>query len=126
MPETTGVAVLTAAVDSVALLRWLNRPEQARTVVLASKTAFAEPDHPRVATFADDARHKMGGCVCCGPPGDLTRMLRAMLPRARRGEIDRVVILTGGATDSARILAALNGDPVVAAVYRADGTSIAI
>jgi hypothetical protein len=42
-----------------------------------------------------------------------------MLPRARLGEIDRVVVVAG---DARRVLAALAGDPVVAAVYRPAGT----
>ena len=119
MPETTPVSVLTGPIDGAALELWLAAPEQARTAVLVNRDGGPVVDHPRVATFADSVRHLMGGCLCCGPPGALTRALRAMLPRARLGEIDRVVVVAG---DVARVVAALAGDPVVAAVYRPAGT----
>ena len=101
------------------MLQWLGADEQARTVVLVSQALGPAVDHPRVATFADTTRHAIVGCACCAPSGDLTRALRAMLPRARRGEIDRVVVVAG---DAARVVGALARDPLVAAVYRPGGT----
>ena len=61
---------------------------------------------------------KGAGCACCAPNGGLTRDLRALLARARRGDIDRVVIETVG--DPAHIEAALRGDPALDAVFRLD------
>ena len=61
------------------------------------------------------------GCLCCTVRGDLARVLREMLPRARRGEIGRVVIETTGLADPVPILATLISDPVAASVYRLDG-----
>lgn len=119
MPETTPVLVLTGPIDRTALSHWLAAPAQARTAVLVNRDGGRVLDHPRVATFTDSVRHPMGGCLCCAPPGALTRALRTMLPRARLGEIDRVVVVAG---DARRVLAALAGDPVVAAVYRPAGT----
>ena len=106
MPETTPVSVLVGPVDRSALLQWLGAAGQARTAVLVSKAMGPAVDHPRVATFVDAARHAIVGCACCAPSGDLTRALRAMLPRARRGEIDRVVVV---AADAARVVGALAG-----------------
>jgi G3E family GTPase len=53
--------------------------------------------------------------------GDLVRVLREMLPRARRGEISRIIIETTGLADPVPILATLMTDAVVASVYRLDG-----
>jgi G3E family GTPase len=44
-----------------------------------------------------------------------------MLPRARRGDIARIVIETTGLADPAPVLATLMTDPVLAAVYQLDG-----
>ncbi len=57
------------------------------------------------------------GCACCVVQGDLHRALRALLPRARRGEIDRVVIETEGPAEAS---VALMNDPVLASVYRVE------
>lgn len=115
MPETTPVAVIGTVPGHEALARWLRLPEQARTAVLLNEAAAPAVVHPMVATFADSPRHPFGGCLCCARPGGLTGALRALLPRARRGEIDRVVVV---AADRSRVLTALASDPVVAAVYR--------
>src|ERR1700744_719522 len=59
----------------------------------------------------------VAGCACCTVQGDLHRALRELLPRARRGDIDHVVIETEGT--SAASVALLNG-PVLASVYRVE------
>jgi G3E family GTPase len=61
------------------------------------------------------------GCLCCTVRGDLARVLREMLPRARRGDISRIVIETTGLADPVPILATLMTDPVAASAYRLDG-----
>jgi G3E family GTPase len=53
--------------------------------------------------------------------GDLARVLREMLPRARRDDISRIVIETTGLADPVPILATLMTDPVAASAYRLDG-----
>ena len=59
----------------------------------------------------------IAGCACCAVTGDLHRALRALLPRARRGDIDHVVIEAEGTAASS---VALMNDPVLAAVYRVE------
>jgi G3E family GTPase len=59
----------------------------------------------------------VAGCACCAVQGDLHRTLRALVPKARRGDIGRVVIETGGPAGPS---VALMADPVLASVYRLD------
>jgi G3E family GTPase len=112
MPETTPVYVVTQPVDARALERFLSEP---RTALLLHADSGIAVDHPMVTRLTGAVRHPLGGCACCGPSDEMTRALRAILPRARRGEVDRVVVV---AVARDRVLAALRNDPVVAAVYR--------
>lgn len=94
MAETTPITVVTGGCA----------PEGAGAVVLT---------HPTIGNTA--------ACRCCGPRDDLVRILRGLLPRARRGEISRVIVETAGDVDPAAIREALMSDVAVASVYRLDG-----
>ena len=124
MPETTPVTVLTGflgAGKTTLLNHLLRQPELARTAVLVNEFGEIGLDHLLVEKLDDSTVLLNAGCLCCSVRGDLVRVLREMLPRARRGEICRVVIETTGLADPAPVLATLTGDPVLASVYRLDG-----
>ena len=78
-------------------------------------------DHLLVEKLDDSIVLLNAGCLCCTVRGDLARVLREMLPRARRDDISRIVIETTGLADPVPILATLMTDPVAAAAYRLDG-----
>jgi G3E family GTPase len=99
----------------------LRQPELANTLVLVNEFGEIGLDHLLVEKIDDNTVLLNAGCLCCTVRGDLSRVLREMLPRARRGEIARVVIETTGLADPAPVLATLLSDPVVGAVYRLDG-----
>lgn len=124
MPETTPVTVLTGflgAGKTTLLNHLLRQPELARTVVLVNEFGEIGLDHLLVEKLDDSTILLNAGCLCCSVRGDLVRVLREMLPRARRGEISRIIIETTGLADPAPVLATLMGDPVLASVYRLDG-----
>jgi G3E family GTPase len=99
----------------------LRRPELARTAVLVNEFGEIGLDHLLVERLDDSTVLLNSGCLCCTVRGDLARVLREMLPRARRGEISRIVIETTGLADPIPILATLMSDPVAASAYRLDG-----
>jgi G3E family GTPase len=78
-------------------------------------------DHLLVEKLDDTTVLLNAGCLCCTVRGDLARVLREMLPRARRDEISRIVVETTGLADPIPILATLMSDPVAASAYRLDG-----
>jgi G3E family GTPase len=124
MTETTPVTVLTGflgAGKTTLLNHLLRRPELARTAVLVNEFGEIGLDHLLVEKLDDNTVLLNAGCLCCSVRGDLTLVLREMLPRARRGEISRIMIETTGLADPAPILATLLADPVVGSVYRLDG-----
>ena len=124
MTEGTPVTVLTGflgAGKTTLLNGLLRRPELAGTAVLVNEFGEIGLDHLLVEKLDDNTILLNAGCLCCTVRGDLARVLREMLPRARRGEIRRIVIDTTGLADPAPILATLMADPVVGAVYRLDG-----
>ena len=124
MTEATPVTVLTGflgAGKTTLLNGLLRRPELAGTAVLVNEFGEIGLDHLLVEKLDDNTILLNAGCLCCTVRGDLARVLREMLPRARRGEIRRIVIETTGLADPAPILATLMADPVVGAVYRLDG-----
>ncbi len=105
--DRTPVFILTGPASRAELLdRWLPMPAFAGTVVLRN----AEASSPMA-----------GGCFCCAGQGDLIRSLRELLPRARRGEVKRVVIDTADYADPAKIAEAIQADRATAAVYRLGG-----
>jgi G3E family GTPase len=124
MAETTPVTVLTGflgAGKTTVLNHLLRQPELARTAVLVNEFGEIGLDHLLVEKLDDTTVLLNAGCLCCTVRGDLARVLREMLPRARRDEIGRIVIETTGLADPVPILATLLSDPVAAAAYRLDG-----
>jgi G3E family GTPase len=124
MAETTPVTVLTGflgAGKTTLLNHLLRQPELARTAVLVNEFGEIGLDHLLVEKLDDTTVLLNAGCLCCTVRGDLARVLREMLPRARRGDISRIVIETTGLADPVPILATLMTDPVAASAYRLDG-----
>jgi G3E family GTPase len=124
MAETTPVTVLTGflgAGKTTLLNHLLRHPAFARTAVLVNEFGEIGIDHLLVEKLDENTVLLNAGCLCCTVRGDLTRVLREMLPRARRDEISRVVIETTGLAEPAPILATLMTDPVVVSTYRLDG-----
>jgi Ni2+-binding GTPase involved in maturation of urease and hydrogenase len=124
MAETTPVTVLTGflgAGKTTLLNHLLRRPDFARTAVLVNEFGEIGLDHLLVEKLDDNTVLLNAGCLCCTVRGDLVRVLREMLPRARRDEIARIVIETTGLADPIPVLATLMSDPVVASTYRLDG-----
>ncbi len=124
MAETTPVTVLTGflgAGKTTLLNHLLRQPALARTAVLVNEFGEIGLDHLLVEKLDDSIVLLNAGCLCCTVRGDLARVLREMLPRARRDEISRIIIETTGLADPVPILATLMTDPVAAAAYRLDG-----
>ena len=124
MAETTPVTVLTGflgAGKTTLLNHLLRQPALARTAVLVNEFGEIGLDHLLVEKLDDSTVLLNAGCLCCTVRGDLARVLREMLPRARRDEISRIVIETTGLADPVPILATLMSDPVAASAYRLDG-----
>ena len=124
MAETTPVTVLTGflgAGKTTLLNHLLRQPGLARTAVLVNEFGEIGLDHLLVEKLDDTTVLLNAGCLCCTVRGDLARVLREMLPRARRDEISRIVIETTGLADPVPILATLLSDPVAASAYRLDG-----
>jgi G3E family GTPase len=124
MAETTPVTVLTGflgAGKTTLLNHLLRQPALARTAVLVNEFGEIGLDHLLVEKLDDNTILLNAGCLCCTVRGDLARVLREMLPRARRDEINRIIIETTGLADPIPILATLMSDPVAAAAYRLDG-----
>jgi G3E family GTPase len=124
MAETTPVTVLTGflgAGKTTLLNHLLRQPELARTAVLVNEFGEIGLDHLLVEKLDDSTVLLNAGCLCCTVRGDLARVLREMLPRARRDDISRIVIETTGLADPVPILATVMTDPVAASAYRLDG-----
>ncbi len=124
MAETTPITVLTGflgAGKTTLLNHLLRQPALARTAVLVNEFGEIGLDHLLVEKLDDNTVLLNAGCLCCTVRGDLARVLREMLPRARRDEIARIIIETTGLADPAPILATLMSDPVAASAYRLDG-----
>jgi len=124
MAESTPVTVLTGflgAGKTTLLNHLLRQPEMANTAVLVNEFGEIGLDHLLVEKLDADTVLLNAGCLCCTVRDDLSRVLRALLPRARRDEIQRIVIETTGLADPAPILATLMRDPVAAGAYRLDG-----
>jgi G3E family GTPase len=124
MAETTPVTVLTGflgAGKTTLLNHLLRQPDLARTAVLVNEFGDIGLDHLLVEKLDDSIVLLNAGCLCCTVRGDLARVLREMLPRARRDEISRIVIETTGLADPVPILATLMTDPVASSAYWLDG-----
>ena len=90
MAEITPVTVLTGflgAGKTTVLNHLLRQPELARTAVLVNEFGEIGIDHLLVEKLDENTVLLNAGCLCCTVRGDLTRVLREMLPRARRDEI---------------------------------------
>jgi G3E family GTPase len=124
MAETTPVTVLTGflgAGKTTLLNHLLRQPELARTAVLVNEFGEIGLDHLLVEKLDDSIVLLNAGCLCCSVRGDLARVLREMLPRARRGDISRIIVETTGLADPVPILATLMTDIVATSAYRLDG-----
>jgi G3E family GTPase len=124
MAEMTPVTVLTGSLGAgktTVLNHLLRQPELARTAVLVNEFGEIGIDHLLVEKLDENTVLLNAGCLCCTVRGDLTRVLREMLPRARRDEINRIIIETTGLAEPGPVLATLMTDPVVASAYRLDG-----
>src|ERR1700691_1278524 len=124
MAESTPVTVLTGflgAGKTTVLNHLLRQSELARTAVLVNEFGEIGIDHLLVEKLDENTVLLNAGCLCCTVRGDLTRVLREILPRARRDEISRIIIETTGLADPAPILPTLMTDPVVTSAYRLDG-----
>src|SRR6476469_7555875 len=92
MAETTPVTLVTGflgAGKTTLLNHLLRRPELARAAVLINEFGEIGLDHLLVEKLEDTTVLLNTGCLCCTVRGDLARVLRQMLPRARRDEISR-------------------------------------
>ncbi len=124
MTEATPVTVLTGflgAGKTTLLNHLLRQPGLAGTAVLVNEFGEIGLDHLLVERLDDTTILLNAGCLCCTVRGDLARVLREMLPRARRGEISRIIIETTGLADPVPILTTLMSDAVAASAYRLDG-----
>jgi len=124
MAETTPVTVLTGflgAGKTTMLNHLLRQPELAGTAVLVNEFGEIGLDHLLVEKLDDTTILLNAGCLCCTVRGDLARVLREMLPRARQGEISRIIIETTGLANPVPILTTLMTDAVAASAYRLDG-----
>lgn len=123
MAEVTPVTVLTGfpgAGKTTLLNHLLRQPALARTAVLVSQSGETGIDRRLVRVIDDGVVPLNTGCLCCTVRGGLTRGLREMLPKARLGEIARVIVAASGDAEPAPILTALMIDPAVASAYRLD------
>ncbi len=124
MAEVTPVTVLTGflgAGKTTLLNRLLRRRELAGAAVLVNEFGEVGLDHLLVEKLDDTTVLLNAGCLCCTIRGDLVRVLREMLPRARRDEITRIIIETTGLADPIPILVTLMTDPIAASAFRLDG-----
>ena len=106
MAETTPVTVLTGflgAGKTTLLNHLLRQPELARSAVLVNEFGEIGLDHLLVEKLDDTTVLLNAGCLCCTVRGDLARVLREMLPRARRDDISRIVIETTGLADPVQL-----------------------
>ncbi|HVY16044.1 MAG TPA: GTP-binding protein [Rhodopila sp.] len=107
-----------------------DRPEPRTPVLVAAGVGpIAEPGTVVLtggpSGWVADQPVSQGGCACCVPQGGLQRGLRALLPRARRGEVARVVVETAADADPLAALVTLLGDPALMAVFRLAGVAAA-
>jgi G3E family GTPase len=124
MAEITPVTVLTGFLGvgkTTVLNRLLRRPDLTRAAVLVNEFGETGIDHRLVERIGDATVALNAGCLCCTVRGDLARILRRWLPRARRDDISRVIIETTGLADPVPILATLLSDAVAVGAYRLDG-----
>lgn len=94
--------------------RTLNRPEFAGAVALADPASVALLPPSRAQAVQEGVPAFATGCACCRVSSGIVRALRALLPRARLGEISSVFVET---RDPQPVLAALLTDSVVSAAF---------
>ncbi|HET6606822.1 MAG TPA: GTP-binding protein [Rhodopila sp.] len=112
----TPVTVIAGPGKAVLLEHLARDPALARSVVLTAGRAGLVADQPP----GGEAPVRLG-CVCCTVQGDLRRSLRALLPRARRGDVAQVLVDAEATPDPTSVLTTLITDPVLSAVYRIGG-----
>ncbi len=102
----------------------LQNPAFALTAVIVNEFGEVPLDHELIETYDDDIVEVAGGCLCCTVRGDLSRAIRQLDIRRRRGRVmdyERVILETTGLADPAPILQTLMTDPMIAHGYRLDG-----
>ncbi|MDX6748561.1 GTP-binding protein [Geminicoccaceae bacterium 1502E] len=120
------VTVLTGflgAGKTTLLGRLLRHPGMARSAVIINEFGEVPLDHELVEHAKEDIVEVAGGCLCCTVRGDLSRAVRQIDLRRRRGqaEFDRLLIETTGLADPAPIIHTLLTDPMIAHGYALDG-----
>lgn len=106
------------------LKRLLAEPAFRRTAVIINEFGEVPLDHELVEKAADDVIEVSSGCLCCTIRGDLSRAVRTLDLRRKRGrvmEYERIVIETTGLADPSPILQTLITDPIIAHGYRLQG-----
>ena len=122
LPVTLVTGFLGAGKTTV-LAHLLRQPALRRTAVIINEFGEMPLDHELVEKAEEDIVEVSGGCLCCTVRGDLSRAIRTLDLRRRRGRIDfeRILIETTGLADPAPILHTLITDPMIAHGYRLDG-----
>lgn len=106
------------------LQRLLKDPAFSRTAVVINEFGEVPLDHELVEKAEDDIVEVSGGCLCCTVRGDLSRAVRTLDLRRKRGRVmdfERIVIETTGLADPGPILQTLITDPIIAHGYRLQG-----
>lgn len=130
--ERLPVSVITGFLGSgkTTILRHLLRqPGMADSAVIINELGEVGLDHVLVERIDGETVLLPSGCLCCALRSDLETTLRALLARARRGEIPafgRVLVETTGIADPAPVCQLLLNNPLVTHFFRLDALLAAV